>query len=120
MAYYEYAAWIIAQVVSGGSIEIAPPYRGVLTDHCSPAECIFGNGVGHAVAGMRREEANRIVLALLDKYEARIADPPKGKPYPEYFDATARPNKECVALFHKMRQEFTEKFDLEFKNTAPF
>ncbi len=121
MAYYEYAAWIIAQVVSGGSIEIAPPYRGVLTDHCSPVENIFGNGVGYAVAGMSRDDANRIVLALLEKYEDKIADPPKGKPYTEYFDpANARPNKACVKLFYQMRKEFTDEFGLEFKNTAPF
>jgi len=119
MAYYEYAAWIISQVVSGGSVETAPPYCGVLTDHCGPVENIFGNGVAHTVAGMTRKEANKIVLTLLEKYEDALADPPKGAPYPRYFDASARPNKECMALFREMRQEFADEFGLQFKNTAP-
>jgi methylamine--corrinoid protein Co-methyltransferase len=121
MAYYEYAAWIISQVVSGGSVEVGAAYRGVLTDCCSPLENIFGNGVAHAMAGMSRTEANKIVLALLEKYEGKIADPPKGKPYPGYFDQkTCAPNGECVSLYREMRKEFEKKFGLEFKKTSPY
>jgi len=107
-------------VVSGGSCEMGVPYRGVLIDHCGPMEDIFANGIAHAVAGMSRKEANKIVLALLAKYEDKIPDPPTGKPYPEYYDATARPNKECIALYREMRKEMSDEFGLKFKKTSPY
>ena len=120
MSYYEFAAWVIANVVSGGSCEMGVPYRGVLIDHCGPMEDIFANGIAHAVAGMSRKEANKIVLALLAKYEDKIPDPPTGKPYPEYYDTTARPNKECIALYREMRKEMSDEFGLKFRKTSPY
>jgi len=121
MSYYEFAAWVIANVVSGGSCEMGIPYRGTLTDHCGPLEDIFANGIAHTVLGMSRKEANKIVLALLEKYEDKIADPPRGTPYIGYFDvATSRPSKECIQLYREMRKEFTDKFGLQFKNTSPY
>ncbi len=120
MSYYEFGAWIIANVVSGGSVEIGVPYRGTLVDYCGPVENIFGNGVANASAGMSRKEANKIVLALLEKYEDKIPDPPKGKPYLEYFDEKGLPNKECLALYRKMRKEFEDSFGFQFKKTSPF
>ena len=45
-----------------------------------------------AKQGMKRSQVNEIVLQLLDKYEERIPDAPKGKPFQECYDPrTSRP-----------------------------
>ena len=121
MCYYEYAAGIIASVVPGGSIEIAPPSRGVVVDHSGPIEEIFGNAVAHAVAGMSRKEANTIVSALLDSYEDKLNNPPAGTRFQNYFDVVSgTPGKECLELYRKMRREMTDKFGLEMSLTSPY
>lgn len=121
MSYYEYSAGIIASVVSGGSIEIAPPSRGVIVDNSGPIENIFGNGVAHAVAGMRRQEANQIVKALLAKYEDKLSSPPIGKKYPDGYDmASGQPNKANLELYREVRREMTEQFGLKLPLTSPY
>jgi len=121
MSYYEYSAGIITSVVSGGSVEIAPPSRGVITDNTGPIENIFGNGVAHAVAGMSRKEASRIVNALLEKYEDKLPNPPLGKKYQDCYDvASGKPNKECLELYREVRQEMTDQFGLRLPRTSPY
>ena len=121
MSYYEYSAWIIASVVSGGSIEIGPPSRGIVTDNTGPIENIFCNGVAHAVAGMSRKEANGIVNALLGKYEDKLSNPPLGKKYQDCYDvASGKPNKECLELYREVRQEMTDQFGLRLPRTSPY
>ena len=121
MSLYEFSAWVTGAVVSGGSVEIGPPSRGVVLDHGGPVECIFANGVAHAVAGMSRKEANGIVNTLLDKYEGKLHDPPTGKRYQECYDeVTGKPNKEFIELYREVRQEMTDQFGLRFPNTSPY
>lgn len=121
MCYYEFSAWTIASVVSGGSVEFGPPSRGVIVDQCSPIEDIFGNAIAHAVAGMSRKEANKIVLALLDKYESRLKDPPPGKKFHEYYNVVAgTPTKECIDLYREVGREMTDQFGLIFQYVSPY
>ena len=121
MSYYEFGAWIIGTVASGGSVEMGPSSRGVIVDHCAPVEDIFGNGVAHAVAGMSRKEANKIVLALLEKYEDKLRNPPTGQKFQECFDvATGAPRKEYVELYREVRREMTDQSGLKFPRTSPY
>ncbi len=121
MSYYEYSAGIITSVVSGGSIEIAPPSRGVIVDNSGPLENIFGNGVAHAAAGMSRKEANEMVKALLAKYEDRLSSPPIGEKYPDGYDmASGQPNKANLELYREVRREMTEQFGLRLPLTSPY
>ena len=121
MSYYEYGASIIASVVSGGSVEIAPPSRGIIVDNAGPVENIFGNAIAHSVAGMSRKEANKIVNALLAKYEDQIKSPPAGKKFPEYFNlASGTPSKECLGLYHEVRKEMKDEFGLRLPLTSPY
>ncbi len=120
MSFYEYSAWIIGAVVSGGSVETAATARGVTLDHGSPVEAIFNNGVAHAVAGMSRKEANGIVKALLEKYEDKLRDPPIGKRYQECFNmAAGTPKNEYIELFHEVRREMTDQFGLKLADVSP-
>ncbi|MGB2813961.1 MAG: monomethylamine:corrinoid methyltransferase [Dehalococcoidales bacterium] len=121
MSYYEYSAAIIASVVSGGSVEIAPPSRGITVDNSGPLENIFGNAIAHSSAGMSRKEANKIVNALLEKYESGLKDPPAGKKFSEYFDVAAgQPNKECIELYREVRREISDQFGLRLSLTSPY
>ena len=64
MVLYEFTAWVVAAVASGGSIEVGGSARGTAVDHTSPMEPLLASEVAHAVAGMSRDEANGIVTAL--------------------------------------------------------
>jgi methylamine--corrinoid protein Co-methyltransferase len=121
MCYYEFAAWVMGIVVSGGSVEVGPPSKGIMEDYSDPVENIFSNAVAHASAGMSRKEANKIVADLLGKYEDKLQDPPLGKKLPDYFDvASGTPNKECLDFYRKMRQEFAEQYGLKLPLTSPY
>ena len=71
MCYQEFAAWVMAVVVSGGSAEVGPPSRGTMEDDSDPMENIFSNAAAYASAGMSRKEANKIEATLLDSYEGK-------------------------------------------------
>jgi methylamine--corrinoid protein Co-methyltransferase len=77
---YETAANAIAITVSGGHLEGCGSADGNLPNGTG-LEARFMGEVGHAVAGqgLTLDEANALVLALLDKYE-HIFDQPEGNP----------------------------------------
>jgi len=113
---YEFSAWVIGCVVSGGSIEVGGSAKGVVVDHTSPVEPLFASEVAHAVAGMGRKEANGIVNALLEKYEDNLRDPPKGQRYQDCFDVeTGVPSEEFVELYQAVKGEMMDQFGLQFK-----
>jgi len=119
MVLYEYAAWVIGAVVSGGSIEVGGTAKGVALDRTSPMEPLFASEVAHAVAGMSRKEANGIVAALLGKYEDKLREPPLGQKFQECCNvATGIPNKDFIELYREVRQEMTDQFGLKFKHTS--
>lgn len=121
MVFYEYAAWVIGAVVSGGSIEAGASARGVAVDYASPIEPLFSSEVAHAVAGMSRKEANGIVVALLEKYEGKLRNPPVGQRYQECCDiVTGVPSKEFIELYREVRQEMADQFGLRFQHTSPY
>jgi len=121
MCYYEFAAWVMGVVVSGGSVEVGPPSKGIMEDYSDPIENIFSNAVANASAGMSRKEASKIVATLLSRYEDKLQDPPLGKKLPDYFDiASGTPNKECIEFYRKMRQEFADQFGLKLPLTSPY
>jgi hypothetical protein len=116
MALYETAAWVTAAVVSGGSIEAEGVAKNAHVDHTSPIEPYFASEVAHAVTGMSREEANGLVKALLEEYEARLPDAPVGV---RLQDCMNLENGEISSGFREMyrtaRQAMTDRFGLKFK-----
>jgi methylamine--corrinoid protein Co-methyltransferase len=70
---------------------------------------------------MSREEANKIVLGLLDKYEDRLRDPPSGKRYQDCFDvASGRPSREFLELYRGVRREMASEFGLQILSVCPY
>ena len=121
MLYYEHSAWVIASVVSGGSVEVGASARGTTLDYTSPIEPLLATEVAHAVAGMSRPEANKIINALLAKYEDSLRTPPAGQRYQECFDvASGTPTAECAALYREVKQEMADEFGLKFNPVSPY
>jgi len=121
MIFYEFAAWVIGSVVSGGSIEAGGSAKGAAEDRTSPMEPVFASEVAHAVAGMSRKEANQIVGQLLPLYEDKLHDPPAGQKYQECCDVTSGvPNKDFVKLYREVRQEMVDRFGLKLPTGSPY
>ena len=115
MALYETAAWVTASVVSGGSIEAEGVAKNAHVDYTSPVEPYFASEIAHAVVGMRRQEANKVVKALLDVYEARLPDAPIGVRLQDCMNLeNGEITPEYREVYSRVRQEMT-KFGLEFK-----
>jgi methylamine--corrinoid protein Co-methyltransferase len=78
-------------------------------DRVTPVEPRISAEVGHAVAGMKRSEANAVVKALLKKYENKLSKPPLGKSLQECWNPTRRrPSKEYSAVIKKHKREMTD------------
>ena len=121
MLFYEHCAWVIASVVSGGSVEVGASARGTALDYTSPVEPLLASEVAHAVAGLSRKEANTVVNALLGKYETQLREPPTGKKYQECCDpVTGKPNREFLELYLEVRREMTDQFGIQFTSASPY
>jgi methylamine--corrinoid protein Co-methyltransferase len=121
MLFHEHCAWVIASVVSGGSVEVGASARGTALDYTSPVEPLLASEVAHAAAGMRRTEANDIVEALLGEYESQLREPPAGQRYQECCDpATGKPGRELLELYMEVRREMTGRFGIQFTSASPY
>jgi len=95
MCLYETTASVTAAVASGQSIESLGVASNREEDRTTPVEPRISAEVAHAVAGMRRSDANELVKKLLPKYEKKLSEPTLGKTLFECWDPeTRRPSKE--------------------------
>ncbi len=109
MVLYETSASVTAAVVSGLSIESLGVATNKHEDRTTPVEPRISAEVGHAVAGMKRLDANELVKKLLAKYESKLAAPPLGKSLYECWDADARrPTKEYSKVIKKYKAEMAD------------
>ncbi|HLA81283.1 MAG TPA: monomethylamine:corrinoid methyltransferase, partial [Thermoleophilia bacterium] len=105
----ETAANTIAITVSGGHLEGCGSADGKLPNGTG-LEARFMGEVGHAVArqGMKREEANALVLKLLAMYE-HVFDLPDGNPgvpFDQAYDlSTLTPLTEWRRMYEEVRAE---------------
>jgi methylamine--corrinoid protein Co-methyltransferase len=79
MVLQETSASVLAAVASGLSIEMGGSATNKYEDRMTPVEPRIAGEVAHAVAGMKRSEANEIAKKLLGKYESKLNAPPLGK-----------------------------------------
>jgi len=111
MLYYETAAHAIASTVSGANLWEMAPARNKYPNRGTPLECRLAaeTGYGTVMSGMSRKEANRIVNALLKKYEKDIPDAPLGKTFAEMYDIEkAVPKKEAADQYREMVKELKD------------
>ena len=106
MALQENAASVISAVASGLSIEACGTASNKYEDRSSPVEPRIAGEVGHAAAGMKRNDANDTVNSLLKKYESRLANPPIGRTVQECWDSERRrPTKEFSSIIRAFKKE---------------
>jgi len=106
MILQETSASAIAAVASGLSIESLGSAANKYEDRTSPVEPRISAEVAHAVAGIKRSEANEIVKSLLKKYESKLANPPLGKTVHECWDADRRrPTKEYANVVRAFKKD---------------
>jgi hypothetical protein len=109
MVLQETCASAISAVASGLSIESLGTAQNKYEDRMSPVEPRISAEAAHAVVGMKREDANEVVKALLKKYEAKLPNPPLGKPHWECWDAEARrPSKEYSKVVRDFKKQMSE------------
>jgi methylamine--corrinoid protein Co-methyltransferase len=103
---WEVAACAIACTVSGVHQMGVGTTGGHKTDHTSGVEAKFNAEVSHAALGMKRLDANLLVLECLNHYEDTTEDPPPGKPFSElYILDTLEPKAEWIDTYHQVREE---------------
>ncbi|OGO39595.1 MAG: hypothetical protein A2W35_19995 [Chloroflexi bacterium RBG_16_57_11] len=103
---WEVAAGALIGTVCGLNQHGVGATAGNETDHTSGLEARFQAEVAHAALGLKRAEANEIVLACLGRYEHTLATPNLGKPFPELYDTdTLEPGEEWLGVYHQVRDE---------------
>jgi methylamine--corrinoid protein Co-methyltransferase len=106
MVLQETTASVMAAVVSGLSIEMGGTATNKYEDRMTPVEPRISGEVAHAVAGMKRSEANEICGRLLRKYESKLASPPLGKTLHECWDSEKRrPSKEYGSIINRFKTD---------------
>jgi methylamine--corrinoid protein Co-methyltransferase len=106
MCLYETSAAVTAAVTAGLSIESLGVATNKHEDRTTPVEPRISAEVGHAVAGMKRKDANELVKKLLAKYEKNLNSPPLGKSLYECWDPDARkPTKEYHGVIMRYKRE---------------
>jgi len=90
MALFETSASVTAAVTAGLSIESLGVASNRYEDRTTPVEPRISAEVGHAVAGMKLQDANTLAKKLLGKYESKLLKPPLGKTLHECWDAEKR------------------------------
>jgi methylamine--corrinoid protein Co-methyltransferase len=107
MYFYEAAAANLCCVTSGyGGVQTALPAKGVIDDAITPMEALFNVEMAYAATGTKSEQASALVNRLLEKYEERIGEEPKGKRYQECYDlTTGKPSEEYIRLYDEVKEE---------------
>lgn len=109
MSLYETSASVTAAVVSGQSIESVGTASNKEEDRTTPVEPRISAEVGHAVAGMKRSDANELVKKLLAKYEAKLPNPTLGKTLYECWDPEKRrPSKEYQTVIKAYKKSMAD------------
>ncbi len=109
MVFHEIAANTITNVTTGSHPLGCSATNGKYP-HATGLETRFMAEVALATArsGLKREEANRIVVKLADLYKEKQAKPDVGKPFTELYDVgRVAPKPEWEAVYQKMKKEIS-------------
>ena len=112
--FYEVAALVITAVTSGVSfLKTVQSATGRHMGHATPLEARFAAQVAHQVEGMTRNEGNKIVISLANKYRERISIETIGKSFQEAYDMeTLQPTAEWLKIYEDVCAEFASEFGI--------
>jgi methylamine--corrinoid protein Co-methyltransferase len=104
---YETAALTMTASSSGACGVLGPrSAAGILTGHCTGLESRFVGEVVQACAGMTREDANEIVVWLVEQYKDELDKRPIGKPFDEIYDVDRlQPKEEWQMMYENVKSE---------------
>jgi methylamine--corrinoid protein Co-methyltransferase len=106
---WEVAAGALVGAVSGLNQHGVGATCGTKTDHTSGLEARFQAQVAHAALGLKRDQANALVLECLPHYEHSLADPKRGQSFAELYNTdTLEPGQEWLDIYHKVSYELTQ------------
>ena len=107
MYYYESAAHLLCAVTSGApSVQTPHPAKAVKVDGITPLEAKFGVEMATAASEFDREQANELVIRLLERYEPQIEAAPSGSTYQQCYDvSTGRPGQDYLRLYDEVKEE---------------
>lgn len=111
MEFIEYASGAIGGVAVGSHLKGGTGRSSIEIDCQTGMEARFLAEVGRAAAGVRREDANELVLALVKKYEKNIDNnsAPAGKKFYECYDIkTLTPTKEYLRVYGEVKKELED------------
>ncbi len=114
---YEVAGHAIIGSVCGYTQHGVGSTGGNLPDHHTGLEAGFQGEVGVAAtrSGITREQANDLVLKLLDKYKDTFTAPKRGKPFQEVYDLkTITPTQEWQDCYRRVKGELA-RLGLQFE-----
>jgi len=105
--FYESAAYLLTAVTSGApSVQTPHPAKAVKIDGITPMEARFGVDMAIAASKLNREQANELVIQLLEKYESQIETASTGSTYQECYNlTTGKPGDDYLQLFNEMKDE---------------
>ncbi|MBL7162367.1 MAG: monomethylamine:corrinoid methyltransferase [Anaerolineales bacterium] len=108
--FYEAAAHLLTAVTSGApSVQTPHPAKAVKIDGITPMEAKFGVEMAIAASKLSREQANELVIQLLEKYESQIETAPTGSTYQECYNiTTSKPGDDYLRLFNEMKDELAD------------
>ena len=105
---WEVAAGSVATTVAGLHQGGVGCTGGTDTDVYTGLEARFNAQVCHATLGMSREDANGWVLEFLNRYEDKLADPDRGRAFPELYDVERlEPTEEWLDMYGTVTEEIT-------------
>jgi len=110
MVVYEIAAIVLAATVSGLHLNLVAVARNKHPERSSGMEARIGAETGYLVArqGIKREQANEMVIKILAKYETQINDAPIGKRFDECYDLkTVQPTQEYLDLYERCKEKLS-------------
>jgi len=111
MSFQEIAAGAIGGVAVGCHLAGGSGRRSAHIDCQAGIEARFLAEVGHAVIGLKREDANELVLTLVEKYEKTLANnmAPVGKKFQECYDTKRiTMTDECLEIYKEAKEELKE------------
>lgn len=109
MYFYETAAYLLAATTSGAdAVKMPTPAKGVKVDASTPMETQFGIEMVKAASRLNREQANELVIKLLEKYESQIPHAPEGDRYQDCYDVeSGKPGESYLRLYDGVKSELS-------------
>ncbi len=103
---YECAAGAIVTTVCGFNMQGAGTTGGFKADHTTGLEARFIAEVSRAALGLKRQDASGLAAEILTRYQATIANPNRGKPFPEVYDIeTVQPKAEWLDMYFTVKED---------------